>query len=274
MSEHFCCIASPKTNPNIQRAVGVRGKYWKPGQSIRIAFVGGDEAQRAFVRRHCVAWTEFANLTFVFTPDASIAEVRIAFNEGQGSRSYLGRDALNIPVQYETMNFGWLDEAVVLHEFGHMLGLAHEHQNPNEPIQWDKDRVYADLSQAPNYWDKATIDHNIFKAYELGAVDSSPLDKDSIMLYQVPSRWTLNGFSAGFNTALSEVDKAFVARIYPGKTSGLTVDLEGVFTRRKDIAKLPERVVVALGERLRLPVDVALLKRENVDMVAAALGVG
>jgi serralysin len=41
-----------------------------------------------------------------------------------------------------TMNYGWMtpdssdDEVhrVVAHEFGHALGLIHEHQNPDTPI--------------------------------------------------------------------------------------------------------------------------------------------
>ena len=48
------------------------------------------------------------------------------------------------------MNYGWLtpesaqDEVrrVVLHEFGHALGLIHEHQNPKGGgIEWNRDAV-------------------------------------------------------------------------------------------------------------------------------------
>ena len=63
------------------------------------------------------------------------------------------------------MNFGWLDEAVVLHEFGHAIGLAHEHQNPDKGIKWNEDAVIRDLSGPPNNWDVATIRHNVLNKY-------------------------------------------------------------------------------------------------------------
>ncbi len=52
---------------------------------------------------------------------------------------------------------------MVLHEFGHTLGLIHEHQNPNRPINWNRAAVIADLSGPPNNWDEETIENNIFK---------------------------------------------------------------------------------------------------------------
>src|SRR3546814_5272957 len=80
---------------------------------------------------------QYANLEFEFVSSAN-AQVRIAFND-DGAWSYVGTDALGIPANQPTMNFGWLDQGVVQHEFGHMIGMIHEHQNPRDnPIQWDK----------------------------------------------------------------------------------------------------------------------------------------
>ena len=277
MNNHYCCIASKNHHgPSVQQAVGVRGKYWEPGQEIRIGFVDGNFDQRQFVLANMVEWLKYANLQFVTVPGAYLADahVRIAFNPGDGSRSYLGTDCLTVPPQRETMNFGWLDRAVVLHEFGHMLGLAHEHQNPDRPINWNKPQVYADLSQAPNYWDRATIDHNIFARYAPGAVDTSPLDKDSVMLYQVPERWTLDGFSAKFNTEISAQDAAFISRIYPKpvEPDPFAAHLRDIFLRRKDLERLTEAVLVRMGLRLGADTKTSLPKPENVDRVAKVLG--
>jgi len=36
------------------------------------------------------------------------------------------------------MNLGFLDGGTAAHEFGHAIGLAHEHQNPAGGIQWNE----------------------------------------------------------------------------------------------------------------------------------------
>ncbi len=82
------------------------------------------------------------------------ADIRVAFQQGNGSWSYLGTVCRQIRVDQPTMNYGWLtpdstdDELrrVVLHEFGHALGLIHEHQSPNRPISWSRAAVIAELS--------------------------------------------------------------------------------------------------------------------------------
>jgi len=41
------------------------------------------------------------------------------------------------------------------------------------------------------------------------------LDKNSIMMYPIPAKWTTNGFTVGLNNNLSETDKAFIRQQYP-----------------------------------------------------------
>ena len=122
------------------------------------------------------------------------------------------------------MNYGWLtpnstdDEysRVVLHEFGHALGLVHEHQSPASGIRWNRDAVIADLSGPPNKWDLATIQHNIFDRYTAATVTNfTQFDPMSIMLYAFPAHWTLDAVGLPTNSVLSTMDKAFVAQQYP-----------------------------------------------------------
>ena len=40
------------------------------------------------------------------------------------------------------MNLGFVDRPTVLHEFGHALGLIHEHQSPFKGgFEWDREEV-------------------------------------------------------------------------------------------------------------------------------------
>ena len=104
---------------------------------------------------------------------------------------------------------------MVLHEFGHTLGLIHEHQNPNRPINWNRAAVIADLSGPPNNWDAETIENNIFKRYDPGELSSTPTDPESIMMYPIPAAWTTDGFSVGLNEDLSATDRDFIREAYP-----------------------------------------------------------
>jgi hypothetical protein len=190
-------------------------KLWLPGSVLRVKFMEGTSEQKDIVKTFAPEWSKHGNITFEFT-NAADAEIRIAF-EDDGSWSYIGKDCLNIPRNTHTMNFGWLDKAVVLHEFGHALGMIHEHQNPLGGIQWNKPKVYSDLGGSPNFWNKATVDRNMFETYAIDRINGTAVDKKSIMLYFIPQEWTTNGFSSQPNRDLSEVDKSFIgdAKNYP-----------------------------------------------------------
>ena len=122
------------------------------------------------------------------------------------------------------MNYGWLtpdspdDEInrVVKHEFGHALGLIHEHQNPKGGIEWNEPAVIADLSGPPNNWDEEQIRHNVLDHYPAEEVEATDVDKDSIMMYPIPKSWTLDGFSADLNSDLSQQDVEFIRGAYQG----------------------------------------------------------
>jgi hypothetical protein len=200
------------------RAAFEWAKLWHVGQTLRIRFLGGTAQQQEIVKKFAPQWTQHANLKFVFSNDLN-SEIRISFVASDGAWSYMGTDCKEIPTSHATMNLGWQDEGVVLHEFGHAIGLIHEHQNPIGGIKWNKPAVYADLAGPPNFWDKATTDHNMFGQYDKDQINGTKLDEQSIMLYEIPRSWTLDGFSSKANEVLSEMDKDFAhdPRNYPFK---------------------------------------------------------
>ncbi|MSR61216.1 MAG: peptidase [Planctomycetes bacterium] len=200
------------------RAIALRNRQWNNSSTIEVSFKGGTNQQQDMVRTIAPEWCEFANLRVNFTENPAAA-IRVSFNPNDGAWSYIGKDNLEIPVDAATMNLGWQDKAVILHEFGHMMGLAHEHQNPQGGIRWNEAAVIADLSGSPNYWDEATIRHNVLNKYSMDQIIGTEFDRESIMLYGFPASWTLGGQGTNANSDLSKKDKEFIGspQMYPGQ---------------------------------------------------------
>jgi hypothetical protein len=209
--------------PSPAQLAALTGKLWKPGRVLKVRFLDGDASVQERVQSLAHEWENYADIKFEFGNDPN-AEIRISFLQA-GSWSYLGTDALTIPKNQPTMNYGWLKKStpndeysrVVVHEFGHALGCIHEHQNPQTNIPWDKEAVYKYYQGPPNNWNRQQVDVNLFTRYSEDLTNSSAFDKDSIMLYPIPNEFTVGDFTVGWNKVLSETDKKFIGVLYPLK---------------------------------------------------------
>jgi Astacin (Peptidase family M12A) len=198
------------------RAISPKGKTWMNGSTLKVRFMGGSAAEQATAREQAGWWELYANLKFDFG-NAPDADIRITFDTNDGAWSTVGTDARQVPSNQATMNLGFLDGGTAGHEFGHAVGLAHEHSSPAGGIQWNEPVVLAALAGPPNFWGPAMVEHNVFRKYSLDQINGTTFDPDSIMLYAFPAQWTLNGVGTHANDVLSSLDKAFVAgaKMYP-----------------------------------------------------------
>ena len=118
---------------------GKRWLFWKQTKKqLYISFTDGDKKVQEKVKQTAKEWEKYCGKEFIFSDfpnQATEADITISFKD-KTSWSLIGTDSkTTVP----SMNLGWLtintsDEEyrrVVLHEFGHALGLVHEHQNPN-----------------------------------------------------------------------------------------------------------------------------------------------
>lgn len=214
-------------------AIMLVAKKWVNGTVLHYHFLAGQgwqwpEAQKTQVRNAFKVWKNVGvGLEFVETGDATEAEIRIGFHQADGSWSYLGSDALQIPLSERTMNFGWdlstaWGRATALHEIGHAIGMSHEHQNPNSGLIWNEEAVYAAFAAKPNEWSRQQTYDNIIARIP-GQVQGSAWDPKSIMHYPflpgliaAPSPYDQTG--VGENTGFSVNDIVWAQRFYPASS--------------------------------------------------------
>lgn len=204
-------------------AIAPKNCQWNNGATLRVRFLEGSPTVKRKVEHHARQWARYANLDLEIV-ESGPADIRISFKQGAGSWSYIG--TCGRPAEPEaTMNYGWLHDAtddaeyqrIVLHEFGHALGLGHEQSSPAVNISWNKEAVYAYYKET-NGWDREKVDFNVFHRYQYSELDAaSPYDARSIMQYAIPAELTTDGFSVGWNMELSDTDKAFINALYPGR---------------------------------------------------------
>lgn len=220
------------------RAGILKSKKWTVGQTIKIKFLREknhrdyrDDSEprdgrvaysvlEAEAKAAISEWAERVNLKFEYlaSDSSKTADINIGFRHSKdsspnGSHSYIGTDCKGKTV---SINFGWREGRTYRHEFGHALGLKHEHQLPSHDIVWDKDYVYKYYAQSDG-WDKATVDRNVFEQVSTSSSIYSEPDIRSIMCYYIPKEFIKSGDVSSFpnNSVLSDIDKKFISYMYP-----------------------------------------------------------
>ena len=244
MENYYMCIEKSSANiiPNNlgQKAIFKKSALWTKGRDITIGFnetgsnlierpvyngYDRDPIQDIIQSRYCKLsaadivkkviierFQPLVNLNFKFVNYYNGADIRISFNKDDPEHTYsnVGKEALKEKYSLPTMNFAWLDVGTILHEFGHAIGMQHEHQSPNSDIKWNKPKVYAFYSQMS----KNSVDSNVFNKFDADTYNSSDFDPLSIMLYFYPPELTLDNIGTRQNERLSGYDVQWIFDTY------------------------------------------------------------
>jgi hypothetical protein len=242
LSEHRHIIDQVH-NSNQVAAAFYKNKLWAPQSEIFIVFlddgkniprntVSGDvdPLQTYFEKNDDISIPEavkkivmeriqpLVNLKFTFIEKSEIADkknvVKISFDPDGGAWSLVGKDAIN--QKGPTMNLGWFDVSTVLHEFGHVLGMIHEHQSPlGKPIDWNQNQVFK-WARETQGWNEEETKKNILDKYDKTMINGSDFDPLSVMLYFFPSKLTMDHRGTHQNLRLSADDVIWIEKTYPG----------------------------------------------------------
>ena len=231
------------------RGVVVRGLTWSRGQKIRVCFHGGTRKAHERVARVAREWMDYANVAFDFEENGAprtckgnnSEDIKVAFVDNQGWWSLPGTASRT---QDPSMNLQFYgvdtpkladgrpaDEgrirATILHEFGHALGLMHEHQSPRGGCDAEIDWTEAYKLGASMGWDRSQVDRNFRQLANAASLNATEVDRKSIMHYSLPPILFKRGKNSACyvpdNLELSEQDRTFIASIYPKPDSPMVV---------------------------------------------------
>ena len=238
------------------KAVFMTDKLWTQSM-IKVGFIGGQSWKWAWVAKvitETIMVYANINFQFIFDPlQTKNCDIRISFVSQYGCYSYVGTDALDSSIlNQESMNLGWMDApfnynftynglnyrtpvsfdrggypglgTTIVHEFGHAMGMCHEHQTPfGNPFVWNTNTLYSYFGGSPNYWSQDDINNNIIDRYSLTNTNGSQFDPDSIMKYSFSSNLLINPspevvrYIEKDNFILSDCDKYWLSHNYPGR---------------------------------------------------------
>ncbi len=174
--------------------VAIKRDHWQPGSTIHIELKGASPMEERCLKTIATDVSRVVPLTLSFHQEGELRrpDVRLTVGSTSGARAGTGghSDTGNRPNRIESMAMVFhpqlaampsfdetecrrLGQMIVLHEFGHMLGLVHEHRHPDVPPAI-ADRVSTVVPRYYRSYDRPIRDRrrdrHIYTTYDIASV--------------------------------------------------------------------------------------------------------
>lgn len=232
-------VLNDNENFEVSHAVAKEKTLWQKEKrdfhqtvTLNVLILNGSRENQDLIKETAQEWGKYGNIDFVFStyPAAKeVFDIMIEIYEEKNELGYAGTSATGNEAKYFIDNLDpsmrlWFTESdsleskkgTILHEFGHALGLQHEHKHPQRSFNYNEKEVYVTCSNLG--WTKKMCDDFKVNTYPTEGHVIFNYDLNSIMHYLVhKSELSNNDKSIGGSRVLSTLDKIAIAKLYPGR---------------------------------------------------------
>ncbi len=229
------CIGLVLATTSLKAAVLVKDKQWDNQTVINVVFLDGPAEVHQKIEQIAPIWLVESGLSFKFFRDYDNSpkdkHIRVSFKSHSGSRLGNHKDyhspqaTMNLKALVDSDLGQRESQRLILHEFGHALGLEHEYRSQYWPygdkaLRQIRERCYPQM-ESIGYDPASAITHcdQINSQLKGHQVHSTAYDERSIMNYAF-SFQQVNGQQKSIpaNFKLSLLDKYAIKKWYPQST--------------------------------------------------------
>lgn len=183
------------------RAVGLKDVYYDPGDRFTIQVNGPPEFKDRVKTILSEKVFPYVNLTFEFVDRDGACLI-----DNQWS---MGGVCMGSGTRTPTIHLSNSSQFLVIHEFGHALGMMHESRNPSATLTWVDSALQQKYASG-----NTNIYKQITKQFDTSKIRALPFDQNSVMGYPLPASTNLENIEMQPSNEFTDLDKEWLRQTY------------------------------------------------------------